>query len=211
MSTGQPRKRPANPPLPPPNNHHHHQHTSSKQPRPDQPPRSPLLTLSSHIHLCWDERSKQALPADDQIGLPWHHLAPFLDSPSRRPRARLALADVAPVPRRIFSLAHIPLVGGLLSYQVRDACLTEADRKFLARFLPNVDAEEEVQDLLSGENHHFGNPLQTWQLLLHSSSSALCCGDLHPDVVLNKDQQITAHKMAYHAQLKNYHTNSFFP
>ncbi|XP_044946198.1 uncharacterized protein LOC123395283 [Hordeum vulgare subsp. vulgare] len=201
MSAGQPRKRPANPHPHPPNHHHQQQHRSSKRPRPDHPPRSPLLTLSSHIHLRWDERSKRALPADDQIGLPWRHLAPFLDSPPRRPRARArALADVAPVPRRIFSLAHIPLLGGLLSYQVWDACLTEADRKFLARFLPDADAEEAVQDLLSGENHHFGNPLQTW-------SSALCSGDLHPDAVLNKDQQITAHKKAYHAQLNNYHTD----
>ncbi|KAF7069729.1 hypothetical protein CFC21_075313 [Triticum aestivum] len=198
MSAGQPRKRPPN--APPPNHHQHQQqHRSSKRARPEQPPRSPLLTLSSHIHLRWDDRSRRALPADDQIGIPWRHLAPFIDSP---PRARtLALADVAPVPRRIFSLADIPLLGGVLSYQVWDACLTEADRRFLARFLPaGSDAEEAVQDLLTGENHHFGNPLLTW-------SSALCSGDLHPDALLNKEQQIRADKKAYHAQLKNYHSD----
>uniref|UniRef100_A0A453MMU6 DEUBAD domain-containing protein n=1 Tax=Aegilops tauschii subsp. strangulata TaxID=200361 RepID=A0A453MMU6_AEGTS len=172
----------------------------SKRPRPhiEQPPRSPLLTLSSHIHLRWDDRARRVLPADDQIGIPWRHLAPFLDSPPRAPRT---LADVATVPRRIFSLADIPLLGGVLSYQVWDACLTEADRRFLARFLPpGSDAEEAVQDLLTGENHHFGNPLVTW-------SSALCCGDLHPDAVLNKEQQIRADKKAYHAHLKNYHSD----
>ncbi|XP_020148482.1 uncharacterized protein [Aegilops tauschii subsp. strangulata] len=199
MSAGQPRKRPPN--APPPNHHQQQQqHRSSKRPRPhiEQPPRSPLLTLSSHIHLRWDDRARRVLPADDQIGIPWRHLAPFLDSPPRAPRT---LADVATVPRRIFSLADIPLLGGVLSYQVWDACLTEADRRFLARFLPpGSDAEEAVQDLLTGENHHFGNPLVTW-------SSALCCGDLHPDAVLNKEQQIRADKKAYHAHLKNYHSD----
>ncbi|KAF7076632.1 hypothetical protein CFC21_081255 [Triticum aestivum] len=164
MSAGQPRKRPPN--APPPNHHHQQQHRSSKRPRPhiEQPPRSPLLTLSSHIHLRWDDRARRALPADDQIGIPWRHLAPFLDSPPRAPRT---LADVATVPRRIFSLADIPLLGGVFSYEVWDACLTEADRR----------------------------------------SSALCCGDLHPDAVLNKEQQIRADKKAYHAHLKNYHSD----
>lgn len=120
MSAGQPRKRPPNPP--PPNHHQQQQHRSSKRPRPDQPPRSPLLTLSSHIHLRWDDRSRRAVPADDQIGLPWRHLAPFLDSPPRA-RTRLALADVAPVPRRIFSLGDLPLLGGVLSYEVRTPLL----------------------------------------------------------------------------------------
>ncbi|XP_037446342.1 uncharacterized protein LOC119316059, partial [Triticum dicoccoides] len=111
---GQPRKRSPN--TPPPNHHHQQQHRSSKRARPEQLPRSPLLTLSSHIHLRWDDRARRALPADDQIGIPWRHLANFIDSP---PRARRegSLADAVPVPRRIFSLADIPLLGGLLSYQ----------------------------------------------------------------------------------------------
>ncbi|KAM3318793.1 hypothetical protein ACQJBY_036134 [Aegilops geniculata] len=153
MSAGQPRKRP--PPQP-----NHQRWSKRARPHIEQPP---LLTLSPHIHLRWDDRARRALPADDQIAIPWRHLAPFVDSP---PRSR-ALADVAPVPRRIFSLADIPLLGGVFSYQVWDACLTEADRR----------------------------------------SSALCCGDLHPDAVLNKEQQIRADKKAYHAHLKNYHSD----
>uniref|UniRef100_A0A8R7PL44 Uncharacterized protein n=1 Tax=Triticum urartu TaxID=4572 RepID=A0A8R7PL44_TRIUA len=42
-------------------------------------------------------------------------------------------------------------------------------------------------------------------------SSALCCGDLHPDALLNKEQQIRADKKAYHAHLKNYHSESGTP
>ncbi|VAI82252.1 unnamed protein product [Triticum turgidum subsp. durum] len=194
MSAGQPRKRPPN--APPPNQQQQHKR-SSKRAR-----GSPLLTLSSHIHLRWDDRSRRALPADDQIGIPWRHLAPFIDSPPRARRAlALALADVAPVPRRIFSLGDIPLLGGVLSYEVWDACLTEADRRFLARFLPaGSDAEEAVRHLLTGENHHFGNPLVTW-------SSSLCSAHLHPDAILHKEQQIRADNKAYHALLNNYHSD----
>ena len=51
--------------------------------------------------------------------------------------------------------------------QVWDKCLTEADRKFLAQFLPiRTNPEEAVRSLLTGKNHHFGNPLLSWQVPL---------------------------------------------
>jgi hypothetical protein len=52
-------------------------------------------------------------------------------------------------------------------YQVWDKYLTEADMKFLAQFLPTgTNTEETVHSLLTGKNHHFGNPLLSWQVLL---------------------------------------------
>jgi hypothetical protein len=49
---------------------------------------------------------------------------------------------------------------------VWSTCLTEAERKFLKQFLPSeTDAEENVHLLLTGKNHHFGNPFLSWQVL----------------------------------------------
>uniref|UniRef100_A0A8R7RBN0 DUF632 domain-containing protein n=1 Tax=Triticum urartu TaxID=4572 RepID=A0A8R7RBN0_TRIUA len=54
--------------------------------------------------------------------------------------------------------------------------------------------------MLTGQNHHFGNPLVTW-------SSSLCSAHLHPDAILHKEQQIRADNKAYHALLNNYHSD----
>uniref|UniRef100_A0ACD5VUF0 Uncharacterized protein n=1 Tax=Avena sativa TaxID=4498 RepID=A0ACD5VUF0_AVESA len=182
MSAGHPRKRPTS----------SDQHRS----RPKRPKlERSLLSLSSHVRLRWDGASRRVVPAEDQIGISWSRLAPFVDAPPRRRASRLA--DVASVPREVFALENLRRV---LSYEVWDKCLTEADMKFLAQFLPTgTNTEETVHSLLTGKNHHFGNPLLTW-------SSSLCYGDLHPDAVLTKERQIRADMKAYRAHLNEYHS-----
>ncbi|CAM0878385.1 unnamed protein product [Alopecurus aequalis] len=196
MSAGQqPRKRYTSSSSMPPDHHHR---SRPKRPRPDHHG-SPALSLSSHVRLRWDGASRRAVPAQDQIGIPWSRLAPFLDSPPPpRHRASRLLADVATVPGEVFALENLRRV---LSYEVWDKCLTQPDRKFLAQFLPiGTDIEDTVRSLLTAKNHHFGNPLLTW-------SSALCYGDLHPDAVVNKERQIRADKKEYLAQLNDYHSD----
>uniref|UniRef100_A0ACD5Y8X1 Uncharacterized protein n=2 Tax=Avena sativa TaxID=4498 RepID=A0ACD5Y8X1_AVESA len=160
-----------------------------------------LLSLSSHVRLRWDGPSRRVVPAEDQIGISWSRLAPFVHAPPRRRASRLA--DVASVPKEVFALENLRRV---LSYEVWDKCLTEADMEFLAQFLPTpttgtgTNTEETVHSLLTGKNHHFGNPLLTW-------SSSLCYGDLHPDAVLTKERQIRADMKAYRAHLNEYHAD----
>ena len=55
----------------------------------------------------------------------------------------------------------------VFSCQVWATCLSESERKLLTQFLPTgTGAEQAVQSLLSGEDHHFGNPFLRWQVSL---------------------------------------------
>ncbi|XP_051205601.1 uncharacterized protein [Lolium perenne] len=190
MSSGQqPRKRLTSSSLPP-------DHHRSRQKRPKLVDQSSLLSLNPHVRLWWDGASRRVIPAEDQIGIPWSRLAPFVDGPPRRRASRLA--DVLSVPKDVFLLENLRRV---LSYEVWDKYLTEADMKFLAQFLPTgTNTEETVHSLLTGKNHHFGNPLLSW-------SSALCYGHLHPDALLSKERQIRADKKACGEQLNEYHSD----
>ncbi|KAG8080664.1 hypothetical protein GUJ93_ZPchr0007g5417 [Zizania palustris] len=154
-----------------------------------------LIGLKSRIGLKWDDYQKRVVPKQEQVGILWSDLAPFIDSGQKHCSG---LADVTYVPPETFSLENLRSV---LSYEVWATCLTEAERKFLIQFLPSeTDAEENLHLLLTGQNHHFGNPSLSW-------SSSLCYGDIHPDVVLNKEKQIRVDEKAYRINLSNYNSN----
>ncbi|WVZ63127.1 hypothetical protein U9M48_012786, partial [Paspalum notatum var. saurae] len=182
--------------------------TNSEQCRPGKKTKfdsqSCLITLKPHINLKWDQYLRRVVPAKEQVGILWSDLAPFIESP----KYSSGLADVTNVPPEIFSLNSLR---GVLSFEVWSTCLTEAERKSLIQFLPSeTDAEENVHMLLSGKNHHFGNPFLIWQVLYNLIlvvSSSLCYGDIHPDALLNKEKHIKKDEKAYRVNLHNYHSN----
>ncbi|CAL5075634.1 unnamed protein product [Urochloa decumbens] len=151
-----------------------------------------LVSLKPHIVLKWDQYLRRAIPIKEQVGILWSDLAPFIESKKQRS----GLADVTHVPSETFSLESL---GGVLSYEVWSTCLTEVEREFLIQFLPGDNEEVNVHLLLTGTNHHFGNPFLSW-------SSSLCYGDIHPDAVLNKEKHMKKDKKAYHINLLNYNS-----
>ncbi|KAG2633554.1 hypothetical protein PVAP13_2NG263400 [Panicum virgatum] len=153
-----------------------------------------LVSLKPHIGLKWDQYLRRVVPEKEQVGILWSDLAPFIEGHEHCS----GLADVTYVPPGTFSLESLR---GVLSYEVWSTCLTEAERKFLKQFLPSeTDAEETVHLLLTGKNHHFGNPFLSW-------SSSLCYGDIHPDAILDKEKHIKRDEKAYRINLLNYHSN----
>lgn len=95
-----------------------------------------------------------------------------------------------------FLICLSPTVG-----QVWRTHLSEKERELLTQFLPKgFDAQQIVQDLLEGDNFHFGNPYLKW-------GASLCSGYLHPDIVLNKERLLKASKKTYYSELQNYHYN----
>ncbi|CAN6171927.1 unnamed protein product [Urochloa humidicola] len=153
-----------------------------------------LVSLKPHIGLKWDQYLRRVVPEKEQVGILWSDLAPFIENQEHCS----GLADVTYVPPETFSLESLR---GVLSYEVWSTCLTESERKFLKQFLPSeTDSEEYVRLLLTGKNHHFGNPFLSW-------SSSLCNGDVHPDALLNKEKHIKKDEKAYRINLLNYHSN----
>ncbi|CAL5075561.1 unnamed protein product [Urochloa decumbens] len=153
-----------------------------------------LVSLKPHIGLKWDQYLRRVVPEKEQVGILWSDLAPFIENQEHCS----GLADVTYVPPETFSLESLR---GVLSYEVWSTCLTEAERKFLKQFLPSETvSEENVHLLLTGKNHHFGNPFLNW-------SSSLCNGDVHPDAILNKERHIKKDEKAYRINLLNYHSN----
>ena len=48
-------------------------------------------------------------------------------------------------------------------HQVWRSCVSDGERNYLKQFLPEgIDVEEVVEQLLDGENFHFGNPFLDW-------------------------------------------------
>ncbi|XP_025804636.1 uncharacterized protein LOC112883544 [Panicum hallii] len=169
--------------------------TTSEQCRPVKKSKSDssncLVSLKPHIGLQWDQYLRRVVPKQEQVGILWSDLAPFVKSKKRRS----GLADVINVPSDTFSLENLI---GILSCEVWSTCLTEAERMFLTQCLPGETHEEEnVHLLLTGKNHHFGNPFLSW-------SSSLCYGDVHPDAVLNKENRMKKDEKAYNISLLNY-------
>uniref|UniRef100_A0A0D9WYK1 Uncharacterized protein n=1 Tax=Leersia perrieri TaxID=77586 RepID=A0A0D9WYK1_9ORYZ len=82
-----------------------------------------LISLKSQIALKWDDYHKRVVPKKEQVGILWSDLAPFIES---RNKHCSGLADVTYVPREVFSLENLRSV---LSYEVWDRYLTEAERK----------------------------------------------------------------------------------
>lgn len=173
--------------------------TNPEQYRPGKKPKfhssNCLISLKSQIGLKWDDYQKRVVPKKEQVGILWSDLAPFIESSQKHCSG---LADITYVPPETFSLENLR---GVLSYEVWATCLTEAERKFLIQFLPSESvAEENVHLLLTGKNHHFGNPSLSW-------FSSLCYGDIHPDAVLKKEKQVRADEKAHRINLRNYHSN----
>lgn len=154
-----------------------------------------LLNLRPRVHLEWDDRQKTVVAKREQIGITWSDMAPFLDS---LPPNCKGVADVLSVPKAMFGLDDLMDV---LSYEVWATCLSESERKLLAQFLPHKSRPEQtVYSLLTGENHHFGNPFLKW-------STSLRSGNLHPNDVVQKERQIRTSKKLYYSELNKYHTD----
>ncbi|XP_042375777.1 uncharacterized protein LOC121969643 isoform X1 [Zingiber officinale] len=152
-----------------------------------------ILNLRCHIDLEWDDIQRRVWAKKEQVGLSWTDITPFLDIVSL---AHNGLADIIAVPQEMFSLDNLMNV---LSYEVWATCLSESERKLLTQFLPSgKGAEQIVHSLLKGENHYFGNPFLKW-------STSLCAGNLHPDNVLQAEQQSLLNKKAYYSEINKYH------
>ncbi|XP_020587684.1 uncharacterized protein LOC110029642 [Phalaenopsis equestris] len=154
-----------------------------------------ILNLRSHIHLEWDNAQKRVVAKREQIGIPWKDMSPFVDS---APKFHSGLADVFSLPKEVFNLDNLMDV---VSHKVWMTCLSVSERKLLMEFLPSCDSTEKVvQSLLSGENINFGNSFLKW-------STLLCSGDLHPDVLLQKERQTRLSKKQYNLEINKYHAN----
>ncbi|KAK1361279.1 putative nuclear factor related to kappa-B-binding protein [Heracleum sosnowskyi] len=150
-------------------------------------------SITSTIILEWDDSRKSVVAKREQVGIARRDLSPFIDAV---PSCHNILADVVNVPEETFDLENLTDV---LSYEVWQTHLSEKERNLLTQFLPEgTEAQQVVQELLGGDNFHFGNPLVKW-------SASLCSGDLHPDAVLKKERLLKANKKAYYSELQNYH------
>lgn len=153
------------------------------------------LNTKSHISLQWDVNQARVIAKKEQIGISWRDLKTFVDTP---PHGHNVLADAFDIPREIFDLESLKNV---LSHEAWKSCLSESERKFLKQFLPReAEAKEVVKSLFSGDNFHFGNPLTNWGASLQS-------GNLHPDAVVRREQQLKAEKKEYYSDLKKYHND----
>ncbi|XP_077212318.1 nuclear factor kappa-B-binding protein [Tasmannia lanceolata] len=154
-----------------------------------------VLNMRSHISLEWDDTQKRAVAKREQIGMTVRDIVPFVDS---IPWPNTGLADVIPIPQEILGLENLT---GVLSYEIWKTHLSESERKLLTQFLPRgADVDHVVQELLTGNNFHFGNPFLKWGALL-------CSGDLHPDAVLRREKNFKANKKAYYSELQKYHND----
>ncbi|KAK7267259.1 hypothetical protein RIF29_19926 [Crotalaria pallida] len=149
------------------------------------------LSMKSHVSVEWDGNQKRVVAKREQIGISWRHMKPFVNFVSKDHNI---LADVFTLPQEIFDLDNLSEV---LSYEVWKTRLSENERNLLMHFLPS-EPHQTVEELLSGSNFHFGNPFFKW-------GASLCLGDLHPDVIIDKEQHLKSEKRAYYSQLHNYH------
>ncbi|KAJ7976304.1 Nuclear factor related to kappa-B-binding protein [Quillaja saponaria] len=153
------------------------------------------LNINSHISVEWDCNKKQVVAKREQIGISWRDMRPFTNTVSRDHNV---LADVLAIPQEIFELDHLTEV---LSYEVWHTHLSENERNLLMQFLPKGSEPHQVlQELLSGDNFHFGNLFCKWGTSLHS-------GDLHPDVIIHREKCLKSDKKAYYSELHKYHND----
>ncbi|KAL3526245.1 hypothetical protein ACH5RR_010901 [Cinchona calisaya] len=154
------------------------------------------LNMRSNISLEWNDKNKSVVAKREQVGISQRYLVPFIDAVA--PHSYSRLGDILTVPREIFELENL---ANVLSYEVWQTCIAETERNILAQLLPiEVEPEMVVQELLSGDNFHFGNPFLKW-------GSSLCSGRLHPDDVLQWEQCIKANKRTYFSELQKYHND----
>ncbi|CAL0299264.1 unnamed protein product [Lupinus luteus] len=151
------------------------------------------LSMKSHVAVEWDANQKRVVAKREQIGISWRHMKPFVSSVSKDHNV---LADVFTIPEEIFDLDNLSEV---LSYEVWKTHLSENERNLLMNFLPSTfEPHQTAEELLSGNNFHCGNPFSKW-------GASLCLGDLHPDVIVDREKHLKSEKRAYYSQLHNYH------
>lgn len=153
------------------------------------------LSVRSNIGLKWDYQSSSVVAKKEQVSISRRDFRAFSDAV---PNCFGNLSDVVTVPGELFELENLV---DILSYEVWCTVLSENQRNILIQFLPDgVERDDIVQELLSGDNFHFGNPFHKW-------GAAVCSGKLHPDRMLRQEQEIKASKTAYYSQLHKYHND----
>ncbi|KAJ0243463.1 Nuclear factor kappa-B-binding protein [Hirschfeldia incana] len=153
------------------------------------------LRSGDHISLEWDSNHSRVVSKKEQVGLSLRHLREFVDYV---PPRRSLLAQVCPVPRETFQLENL---SDVLSSEVWRSCLSDVERDYLQQFLPEgVDVEQVVQQLLDGENFHFGNPFLDW-------GTSVCSGRAHPDEIVYQEESLRAGKRRYYEDLEKYHND----
>eukprot|EP00250_Pteridium_aquilinum_P014940 c22293_g1_i1 orf=686-3412(+) len=102
------------------------------------------------------------------------------------------------LPEELFALSHL---GEVLSLQTWNNCLTEEERQSLCAYLPDMDRESytnTLKGLFSGQNMHFGSPLEDlWQSLKE--------GSCDPEVVQARQTLMVLQRKDYHHGLRQYH------
>ncbi|KAI5427979.1 uncharacterized protein LOC127126740 isoform X2 [Lathyrus oleraceus] len=157
------------------------------------PPVQSDLTMKSHISVEWDSNHQRVVAKREQIGISWRQMKPFARFDHN---GHEVLADVLAIPGEIFDLDSL---SGVLSNEVWNTHLLDNERDFLKQFLPgDLEPHQVVQELLSGDDLHFGNPFLKW-------GASLCSGELHPDMIVYQEQHLKSDKRAYFSQLRNYH------
>ncbi|CAN8299713.1 unnamed protein product [Cochlearia groenlandica] len=150
-----------------------------------------------HISLEWDRNRSKVVSKREQVGLSLRHLREFVDFvPSTRHNL---LAQVFPVPHETFQLENL---SDVLSNEVWRDCLSGDERNYLQQFLPKgTNVEQVVQQLLDGENFHFGNPFLDW-------GTSVCSGKAHPDQIVSQEKCLRACKRRHYSDLENYHNEA---
>ncbi|XP_019430827.1 PREDICTED: uncharacterized protein LOC109338136 isoform X1 [Lupinus angustifolius] len=151
------------------------------------------LTLKSHVSLEWDGNQKRVVAKREQIGISWRQMRPLANFV---PNGHNILADVFVVPQEIFGLDDLVDV---LSYEVWNMHLLEEEKNLVLQFLlSDLERNQCVQELLSGDNFHFGNPFLKW-------GASLCSGEHHPYILVKQEQHVKSDKRTYYSLLLNYH------
>ncbi|TKY46251.1 Nuclear factor related to kappa-B-binding protein [Spatholobus suberectus] len=153
------------------------------------------LNMRTHISVEWDGNQKKVVAKREQIGISWRQMKPFINFVSNDHKV---LADVFTVPQEIFDLDNLSEV---LSHEVWKTHLSESERNLLMNFLPSgSEPHQVVEELLAGINFNFGNPFLKW-------GASLCSGDLHPDMIVDREQHLKSEKREYYSHIHNYHND----
>ncbi|BAU01744.1 hypothetical protein VIGAN_11104100 [Vigna angularis var. angularis] len=153
------------------------------------------LNMRSHISVEWDGNQKKVVAKREQVGISWRQTKPFINSVAN---GHKLVADVLTVPQEIFDLDNL---SDVLSYEVWMTHLSENERNLLMNFLPRgFEPHQVVEDLLAGINFNFGNPFMKW-------GASLCLGDLHPDMIVYREQHLKSLKREYYSHIHNYHND----
>ncbi|KAI5071413.1 hypothetical protein GOP47_0013664 [Adiantum capillus-veneris] len=154
---------------------------------------SSFWRLRPHVSLDYDAHSQKVVSKRNQIAASWRHLSPQL---KWKKHENTVVADVFEVPPELFQLKDLK---DILSLEAWKECLSLSERRFLRQLLPEgLDHGSLVRTILRGDNFCFGNPLANW-------GSLLLKGELHPDVVEQKEVELKQDHDEHYQGLQNYH------